>query len=144
MLAGDSRGEMKKISIKLLSLIHYGYYCIYSFIMKTPSKDLPHTSSSIIVALIIYMHSLTFLFLSGLLDYIEVVHGSMKLFLIIALILLIVGSGYYFDWKKNGEKIVKAYPKKKKGENKSIVIGFLIVIETLFLPIFIGIFFFHR
>ena len=56
-----------------------------------------------------------------------------KMIILVGMFVLVAIMGYYYEFKKNGERIVKHYSG-KIGERRSVVIGYIIFIETFSFP----------
>ena len=119
--------------MKLLSVFDYIYYCVYKIIMKSPSKDVPHRAVVVFMVMIIGIHAVFLYNVIADLACIVIAHSSEKIIIIVGTFVIIAMMAYYYDFKKNGERIVKHYSG-KIGERRSVAIGYIIFIETFSLP----------
>jgi hypothetical protein len=122
----------------LLSSFDRIYYCVFSFVMKTPQRDMPHVASSMIMALIMIMHTVLLLAFIKSKAGIQMALVNVKIIIVLIVVLSCFLTGYYYYSKKNGDRIVKHY-KEKMDARVSAIIGFIVFIESAFLPVIIGI-----
>jgi hypothetical protein len=127
----------------LLSLFDRIYYCIFNFFMKTPRRDEPHVMAVTIIAHMIGINTIVLLLFIKSQTGIQIARGNAIIGILLLYVLLFSLTAYYYDWKKNGERIVKYY-KGKMDASVNVVIGYIIFFESLLLPFIIGIIFFHR
>jgi hypothetical protein len=111
--------------------------------MKTPRRDEPYVMAVTIIAHMIGINTIVLLLFIKSQTGIQIARGNAIIGILLLYVLLFSLTAYYYDWKKNGERIVKYY-KGKMDASVSVVIGYIIFFESLLLPFIIGIIFFHR
>jgi hypothetical protein len=115
----------------LLSLFDRIYYCIFNFVMKTPRLDEPHVMAVIIIAHMIGINTIVLLLFIKSQTGIQIARGNAIIGILLLYVLLFSLTAYYYDWKKNGERIVKYY-KGKMDASVSVVIGYIIFLKAYF------------
>jgi uncharacterized RDD family membrane protein YckC len=111
-------------------------YCfIYSFLRKTPSRDMAYEMAAMFVALMVVMHVLALLMIIGFFTRdTGILSGNAKTVMVLAIILLFAASLFYYVGKRNGARVVKEFGE-RIDSGSSALIGGAIFVETLCLPL---------
>jgi hypothetical protein len=89
------------------------------------------------MAMMIAIHLIFLFLLAKIFININVSKLTIKVFIGLVIFFSIAILAYYYDWKKNGERVIKYYAD-KIGEKKSVVIGYIIFFETFLFPFIVG------
>jgi hypothetical protein len=77
--------------------------------MKTPSKDMPLVTTAMFMAIIVGMHTVALLTFIKFWAGVPLSRENAKIIIIVGMVLLAIGSYYYYISNKNGERIIKKY-----------------------------------
>ncbi len=113
------------------------YFCVYSFLKRTPSRDMGHEMSAIVMALMVTMHLQALVMIPPMLMGNPLPLNAAKFFFGACMVLFSVGSLYYFIWRKRGAEIVKSC-EGIMSERLAVLTGCGLFFETLLLPVLIG------